>query len=52
MLAERLLRMHENASAKADQKITVGGQDWVLNEHAVDRLNRVNEPILLCFIAN
>lgn len=38
--AARILELYENASRKADQKISVSGSDWVLGEHGVDRKNR------------
>lgn len=38
--AQRILKLYESASAKADQKISVSGEDWYLSEHGVDRRNR------------
>lgn len=37
---EMILQLYENASEKADQKITVSGCDWIPTEHGVDRRNR------------
>jgi hypothetical protein len=39
-LAARILELYENASQKADQRITGGGSDWILVDHGVDRRNR------------
>lgn len=38
--AARILELYENASQKADQRITVSGSDWILTDYGVDRRNR------------